>query len=123
MGDGPDRGRVLQLPEKPFLEVQRRDIQVCQNCPDSEKKILRSRAWNWIELCLENILKYRRTIGKPEGFDLIQHDLDGDLTLNLCLNSRKIINSLKSWFNISKDSFLGFDSYKQIPKGLITLEL
>jgi hypothetical protein len=50
---------------------------------------------NWIELCLENITKYKGTIGKPEGFDLIQHYLDGDLNLNLYLNSRKIINSLK----------------------------
>ncbi len=42
MGDGPDRGRVLQLQEEPFLEVQRREIQVCQNCPDSEKKYYKS---------------------------------------------------------------------------------
>jgi hypothetical protein len=28
MGDGPDWGRILQLQEEPFLEVQRREIQV-----------------------------------------------------------------------------------------------
>jgi hypothetical protein len=40
MGDGPDRGRVLQLQEEPFLEVQRREIQFGKNCPDSEKTIV-----------------------------------------------------------------------------------